>query len=401
MSYKYIAYSPQKKVVKGTLAVTSENVAVESLERAGLRILSLRKKRSLALDRFLPTLFAIRPRDVILFSRQLAMLLERGTGFLTALSLSRDHAANKGLRQILGQVIDDVRGGSTFSSAVAKHPRAFTPAYGRMMRVGEQTGKLEVVLREIAVNIEADEVAKRKIRSGMTYPIFILFIGLVTVVVLVTAVLPPLTRLFTEFSAELPWTTRLLVSSIDFVSSYGLYLLGAAVLSVGLATWYLRRPSGRRRLEKLVLRLPVIGRLNSLHIMCNFSRVMSMLLSAGLPMTDVISIARQSVRSAVAREALGSIPRRLFQGEGLSQALQADPLFPGVLVQMVTTGEQTNTLGSSFEAVAKHYDSEFDDALARFTSILEPLMLLLVGLVVGFIAVSVIMPIYSVYGFVG
>ncbi|RLC96267.1 MAG: hypothetical protein DRI40_03675 [Chloroflexi bacterium] len=401
MSYKYVAYTPQNRVVKGTLAVPTETAAVDALERAGLRILSLRRARERWTERLAIALSSVKPRDVILFSHQLAMLLEGGTGFLTALRLTRDHTANKRLRRILDQVMGDVRGGMPFSDAVAKHPHAFPLAYSRMMRVGEQTGKLEVVLREIASNMERDEATKRRMRSAMTYPVFILLIGLVTVVVLVTAVLPPLARLYTEFSAELPWTTRLLVSSIDFLSSYIWYLLVALLLPVFLLGLWLRRSSGRRRFERALMRLPLIGRVALLGAMSNFCRIMSMLLGAGLPITEVVTVARQSVRSEVVRGALGGIPGRLFQGQGLSKAMEADPLFPTVLVQLASTGEQTNALEASFEAVANHYDSEFEQTMAELTSILEPALLLIVGLVVGFIAVSVIMPIYSMYGFVG
>lgn len=397
MAYKYVAYTPQKKVVKGTLGVSSESMAVEVLERAGLMVLSLKKARSWSIKHLLPSLFGARTRDVVLFSRQLAMLLERGTGFLTALKLSRDQTANGELKRILSNVVEDVEAGNTLSAAVAKHPLAFPLSYSRMMKVGEETGNMEVILRKVADNMERDAAARNKVRAAMTYPAFILLIGIVTVVVLITAALPPLTRLFTEFDTPLPWTTRALLAFTDFVSDYKLYILGAAILLVAAAVWYVRRPSGRERWERLIFKLPVIGRLTLVHDMSAFSRIMALLLGAGLPMTEVMTVARRSMSSQVMRRSLAEIPRNLYEGQGLSQAMKANRIFPSVLVQMVATGEETNTLDSSFEAVADHYDSEFDDSLAALTSYLEPVLLLLVGLVVGFIAVSVIMPIYSVY----
>jgi len=401
MTYKYVAYDAENKVVKGTLGVTSESAAADSLERSGLKIVSLRKAREWNIRPLLPTFYGVKPRQVILVSRQIAMLLERGSGFLTALRLARDQTTSRGLKEILADIIRDVGTGVTFSAAVAKHPQAFPLSYSRMMKVGEETGKLEVVLKQMAASMERDEKAKRRVRAALTYPAFVMLLGLITVVVMVTAVLPPLTRMFTEFDAQLPWTTELLTASIDFVASYKFYLLGAVVILISVVPWYLRRPSGRYQFERLLLKLPVIGRVVLIHNMSNFSRIMHMLLAAGLPMTEVVSVARQSAQSEVLRQALGNIPKKLFQGQSLSRAMKADRLFPDMLVQMVTIGEETNTLESSFEAIADRYELESEDSLAALTSILEPLALLLVGLVIGFIAVSVMMPMYSVYNVIG
>ena len=204
MAYEYVAYTPQRNVVKGTLGVTNGTVAVETLERAGLMVLSLREVRRWDIERQLPTLFRVKTQDVILFSRQLAMLLERGTGFLTALQLSRDQITSKMLQKILTAVITEVKTGSTFSTAVAKHPQAFPLAYSRMMRVGEKTGKLEVVLREVATYMEQDEATRKKVRTALTYPVFVVLLGLVTGIVLVFAVIPPLMHIFAEFNTQLP-----------------------------------------------------------------------------------------------------------------------------------------------------------------------------------------------------
>jgi len=401
MAYKYVAYNSQKQVVKGTLDVTVESAAVEVLNRAGLRVLSLKKVRRWNVEHLLPSLFGTRSRDVILFSRQLAMLLESGTGFLTALRISRDQTASRPFKRILTRIIEDVEAGSTFSAASAKYPEAFPISYSRMIKVAEQTGNLSAVLEEVVANMERDEAAKRKIKVAMTYPAVILLLGIVTVVILVTAVLPSLTRLFDDFGAQLPWNTRLVIAATDFVSDYKFYLLGVVVLIALFAVWYARRPSGRYQLERLLLKLPLIRRVVLVTYMRNFSRVMSMLLGAGLPMIEVMTVARQSVGSEVVRHSLDKIPDKLYQGRSLSQAMKADPLFPSVLVHMVATGEGTNALDRSFGTVADHYESEFDETVAQLTSIIEPVMLALVGLIVGFLAVSVIMPIYSAYNVMG
>ena len=401
MTYRYVAYTADKRIVRGTLGDMSEKIAVDTLERAGVRILSLRKRRSWSLNRLMARLIGVKARDVVLFSQQLAMLLEKGIGFLAALELSRDQTANRLLKTVLARVIEDVRAGSKFSAALAKHPRVFPVAYNRMMKVGEQTGKLEVVLKQVARTMARDEAARRSMKAGMTYPLFVLSLSVVTVAVLVAAVLPSIMRLFTEFNAQLPWSTKLLVTLTSAVSTYKFHLLGTFLCAALLAIWYTGRPSGRLRLEGLLLKLPVIGRISSLHSMSSFSRVMSMLLGTGMAMTEVIDVSQQSSQSELVGRALDSVPASLLQGQRLSQALEATGLFPSVLLQVVMTGEETNSLDSSFSALAEHYESEFDETLTVFTSMLEPMLMLFVGLIVGFIAVSVIMPIYSVYSLMG
>ncbi|TET68178.1 MAG: type II secretion system F family protein [Dehalococcoidia bacterium] len=401
MAYEYVAYTPQRNVVKGTLGVTNETVAVEALERAGLMVLSLREVRRWDIERQLPTLFRVKTQDVILFSRQLAMLLERGTGFLTALQLSRDQIASKVLQKILTAVITDVKTGSSFSTAIAKHPQAFPLAYSRMMRVGEKTGKLEVVLREVATYMEQDEATRKKVRIALTYPVFVVLLGLVTGIVLVFAVIPPLMHIFAEFNTQLPWPTRILLALGGFVSGYKFYLLGAVFSLALLFVWYAGRSAGRYQLERLIMKLPVIGRISLLRSLSHFSRITSILLGAGLPIIEVMPLVRQSVQSEVLRQELENVPKSLLQGQSLSQAMKSSRLFPGMFVQMVITGEETNSLDSSFAALADHYEFEFNQALTVLMSMLEPLLVVLVGLVVGFIAIAAMMPIYSIYDVMG
>jgi len=401
MAYEYVAYTPQRNVVKGTLGVTNETVAVEALERAGLMVLSLREVRRWDIERQLPTLFRVKTQEVILFSRQLAMLLERGTGFLTALQMSRDQIVSKVLQKILTAVITDVKTGSSFSTAIAKHPQAFPLAYSRMMRVGEKTGKLEVVLREVATYMEQDEATRKKVRIALTYPVFVVLLGLVTGIVLVFAVIPPLMHIFAEFNTQLPWPTRILLALGGFVSGYKFYLLGTVFSLALLFVWYAGRSAGRYQLERLVMKLPVIGRISLLRSLSHFSHITSILLGAGLPIIEVMPLVRQSVQSEVLRQELENVPKSLLQGQSLSQAMKSSRLFPGMLVQMVITGEETNSLDSSFAALADHYEFEFNQALTVLMSMLEPLLVVLVGLVVGFIAIAAMMPIYSIYDVMG
>ena len=397
MNFKYTAYTSQQKIIKGVLEVADKNIAIESLEHAGYKILSLKSYRKITIEDILPSLFSVKRTDIVLFSRQLAMLLDKGVKFLAALELSKDQIHNRILKKRIKAVLNDVEGGSTFSDALAKHPDVFPVTYHHMIKVGEKAGKLEQVLREEAEHLEQEEVTRKKIRSAFIYPGVIFLMGIGTVIILLTTVLPSMMDLFTQFGSELPYPTRIVVSLAEFFDNYALYLIGGIMILTLSIMFYSRTNSGKYMIERFLLCLPVVGRIISLRNLEQFSRIASILLSAGLPVTDVIIIARQGVQSETVRRELVKIPENLIQGQGLSRSMKNSAMFPSMLIQMVITGEETNTLESSFEALAEHYAYEFNQSLGTFISLLEPVLILVIGLIIGFIAISAMMPIYSIY----
>ena len=398
MDYKYTAYyTPENRIIRGVISVASEEAAVEHLKRSGLNILSLKKTRKLSVKGALSSLLNLRTQDIILFCRQLAMLLERGVPFLIALKLAQEQVNNRSFKKLLSLIIHDVEAGSTFSSAVAKYPKTFSLTFTSMMRVGEESGKLEIVLREMASHMERDMESSKKIKSALVYPVMILLMGIITVVVLLTTVLPSMMRVFAQFNADLPWPSRVTQGLASFIVDYGLYILGGIVVLIIITIWLLQRPSGRYFMEKLILRLPGVGRIRLLRNLTMFSRIMSILLSSALPLTQVIEVAHQSIQSEMVRRELARISDSLIRGQGISHSMKESKLFPSMLIQMVITGEETNSLDSSFAALTEHYDFEFNQCMDMFISMVEPMLILIVGLIIGFIAISAMMPIYSIY----
>lgn len=397
MNFKYTAYTPQQKITNGILEAVDKEMAIATLERAGYNILSLKSFRRYNIEDILPSLFSVKKTDIVLFSRQLAMLLEKGIKFLAALELSKDQVRNRILKKRIQTVIDDVEGGSTFSDALSKHPDVFPVTYFNMIKVGEKAGKLEEVLREEAAHLEEEEVARKKIRSAFVYPGVIFCMGIVTVVILLTTILPSMMDLFTQFDSELPFPTRITVSLAEFFDNYAVYVIGGLLIVILSTMIYSRTNSGKYVIERFTLCIPVVGRIVSLRNLEQFSRISSILLSAGLPVPEVIEIAQQGVQSETVRRELEKVPENLVQGYGLSGSMKNSNLFPSMLIQMVMTGEETNTLESSFKALAEHYAYEFNQSLSTFISLLEPILMLIIGLIIGFIAVSAMMPIYSIY----
>lgn len=398
MTYKYRAYTLDKKIVQGNLDAASESMAEAALYQAGYqRVLSLREvPPGSNLETLIPTLFGIKARDVIDFSQQLATLFESGIPILTALQLLEGQAPKAAMKRIISVIVEEIRGGSPFSQALSKYPQTFPNTYCQVIKASEQAGNLEVGLRQMASYMEKQVTTKQKITRAMIYPAVVLLLAVGVVGLLITVALPPLVSLFTSLGAELPGTTRLLMAVADFTINYKFYLLGGLLILITAGFGYVRLPAGRLNLDKLLLKLPIIGTINLERNMQQFCQITSMLLKAGLRLPQIIGLATQTVGNKIIRQALTDVTAKLVQGEGLSQPMAENPLFPPLLVEMIVMGEHTGTMDNTLATLADYYEKRVDQRVGILTTMLEPLVTVFVGLVVIFIALSMITPLYSV-----
>jgi type IV pilus assembly protein PilC len=399
MPYKYVAYNNDKKLVTGTIDVTSEGMAEQAIQRAGYRLLSLESVGTrVTLQRLMPSLFGIKTGDVIFFSRQMATLIETGTTIPTALQLLQEQVSNTALKVIVGTIIEDVRSGSSFSEALERHPDAFPQIYRRMVGVGEQTGNLEVVLRQAANYMEKEKLLVKKVSRAMIYPVIILLLALGVVTLMLTFALPSMVDMFDEFNADLPVTTRLLIAITNGFATYKLHLLAVVLAIAGAAVWGVKQPVGRRSLDKVLLKMPLIGPVCLLREISHICRTMSMLVHAALPMPEIMDITVQTTGNTAVAESVEDVRTKMLQGQGLSQPMSQHQVFPRLLVQTVAVGEETGTLDSNLATLADSYEGEVDERVNKLVSMMEPCLMLGMGVVVGFIVISVIMPMYSIMG---
>ncbi len=400
MAYQYIAYTVDKQITKGTIDAVSEKLAEEALYRAGYqRILSLKEvSPGLSLEKLLPTLFGVKTQDVIDFSRQLATLIESGVSILTALQLLEGQASRTVFRKVILGLVNGLRGGSSLSLVLEEYPQAFSHTYCQVIKASEQAGNLEVGLRQVADYMEKRMVVVKKISRAAAYPAFVLVIAIGVFALLITVVLPPLVQLFSTLGAELPWTTRALIATATFFINYRLYLLVGIIALVILIIGYSRLPTGRIYMDRLMLKMPAIGSINIQRNMCQFCETVSMLLKAGLQLPQIMDIVIQTMGNRVVRQALKDIREKLVQGQGLSQPMAETNLFPRIMIEMVVVGEKTGNLDSTLATLAKYYEQRVDQRIDTLVSMIEPTLTLVIGLVVGFIALSMIMPLYSILG---
>lgn len=399
MPFKYIAYDSEGAEKRGTLFVEQEDTAERILYDRDLTVARLEETRSrIDLAKWFPTYFGPKRRDVIIFSNQLANLVESGVAILPALELMAEESTSKPLQRVLRQVTEDIRQGSAISNALAKHEFVFPPIYHRMINVGERTGNISDVLRQLAVHLEKEHSTRSKIRSATTYPAIVLALAVVVVLILLNFTLPPLLQLYNEFDAKLPWPTVVVMNLSSFFLNNRLYIFLALVLISGLLVWYVRTPGGKQRFDFLLLKLPVIGSINTNGNVARFSRTLATLLSAGLQLPESMELTRDTLENVNLKEEINQLRQEALQGRGISVPLSKSRLFPRMLAQVVRVGEETGTLDTHLETLAGFYEEEVDRSLNNLTGLLEPGMIIFVGLIVAFVAVAVIMPMYSLLG---
>ena len=401
MDYQYVAYTSEKKTVKGRLAASDEAKAVGQLNSLGYQVLSIKAVGSLGkLRKSLDISFTspIKQKEVIMFSRQLALLLESGIDIVTSIDLFRVQAGNKAFKTTLEEIIASLRGGSSFSEALSKFPKVFPIMYCRTIAAGEQSGNLDTVLRRMAEYMERTAIATKKVKSAMTYPIVVLVVAIVVVAALVFFVMPTFTSLYTSMGAKLPAITTMLLNFANGAAKYGVYvLIGLVALVVGIGM-YIKTPLGRVNWDRLMLRLPVIGPIVQLNELSRCCRTISMLIKVGLPLPDIITMCIQSAGNKIMSQALTGVKQDMLAGEGLAQPMAKRAIFLPLMVQMVSVGEKTGNLGNTLTTVADSYETDADDKTQAAVALLQPAMTIGMAVVVGFIVIAMVSAMYGIYG---
>jgi type IV pilus assembly protein PilC len=336
-------------------------------------------------------------KDLMHFSRQLAVFIKAGIPIIDALEAIQDEMASKALHEVVTELIASLREGSTFADAASAHPAAFPPYYLGILRSAELTGRLDSVLVQLSGYIERDLEARRKVTSALAYPGIIMGVALFVVVILVSYVLPKFETFFTELHATLPLPTRILLTGSHLLTSNAL-LLSVSVGSVLLASvLFLRTARGKATRDRIVLRLPVLGDLIRHVVLERFCRILSSMLQAGVPLPEAMTVTTEATSNHVYRRGLVDARLKMLHGEGFAAPLNASGLFPPSARQMFRVGESTGTLDRQLETAATYFEGELDYKIKRFTALFEPAVLLFVGLVVGFVAIALVSAMYGIF----
>ena len=399
MDFTYTAYTEDKRLVKGKVSAVSEEAATQLLGYGGYRVVSLRSGiRLINMEKLLARFSRIKPQQIVMFSRQLALLLESGTDIATSLDLLQEQTDNQTLGKIIAEVASDVRGGSSLSAALSKHPRAFSSMYHRAIAAGEQGGKMEVVLKQMASHIEKSMTTEKQIRGALTYPFIIVLLAVIVVIILVTFVLPAFTGMYKQFGVELPLMTRILIGIADWASKYGVYLIIGILVAAFAVYFYIRTPGGKRWWDATVLKLPVLGRIAHLGELGRCCRTMALLIRIGLPLPEVMAMTIFNSNNKVVQANLTAVQQELMRGEGLSRPMAKRKLFLPLMTQMVKVGEETGNLDNTLDTVADSFEMDSADKTKSAVALIQPVMTIIIGLLVGFVVLAMVSAMYSIYG---
>jgi type IV pilus assembly protein PilC len=339
----------------------------------------------------------VKRKDLMHFSRQLAVFVRAGVPILDALETMADEVSDKKLQAAVADIASRLRGGQTFSDAAGMHPEAFPDFYMSVLRSAELTGNLDIVLDQLADYIERDIDARSKVTSALVYPAITMVMAIVTVVVLTTFVLPRFRRFFTSLHAKLPLPTRMLLGASNWLGNWWWAVTAAIVIVLAVVGFGVRTERGRHIKDVVFLKVPLLGLLVRDSILERFCRILAALVTAGVPLPEALNVASEATNNSVYRSGLTHARQEMLRGEGLARPLASTGLFPAAARQMFRVGEDTGTLDDQLGAAAAYFDRELNYRIKNFTSMFEPAIIVIVGVVVGFVALALVSAMYGIF----
>jgi len=402
MDYSYVAYTEDKKLIRGKISAANNEMAMNLLGYGGYQVVSLKPTGvNFSTGRLAAALTRVKATEIVMLARQLALLLESGTDIVTAIDLLHAQTSNNVLKKALNQVVTDIRGGTALSAAMAKHPRVFSKVFCQTIAAGEQGGSLETVLRQMADYMERASIAEKKIKGALTYPIIVLVVAFVVIGILVLFVLPTFTQLYSQFGAKVPGITQLMIGGMKWLTKFGPYLLGGIVVLVAVLYAYIRTPAGKLWFHAALLKAPVIGRIIQLQELARVCRTTSLLFKVGVPIPEIMNMVVQGSSNLIIKNNLAEVREELIRGEGMFKPMQKRPVFLPLMVQMTGVGEETGNLDNTLATVARAYEDEADDKTSGAIAMIQPAITVVIGLVVALIALSLVSAMYGIYGQMG
>ena len=393
--YRYSAFDDAGNKVAGVESANSSGAAHLALLERGYQTIEVSEKKSIL--KFEITKKMVPRKDIMHFSRQLAVFVKAGISIMEALEVIAEETPDKLLQRAIYDMIERLQAGDTFASAAAAHPEAFPNYYIGILSSAELTGNLDTVLDQLADYLDRDIEARSKVTSAMVYPAVVAAMAVIVVIVLATFVMPKFVVFFASFNAKLPLPTRMLLSVSNFFSHWW-WAIGALIFAVIVGFIALRRShSGKAWLDTQILRLPVLGDLVQTAIIERICRILSSMIKAGVALPDAMRVTAESSNNAVYRIGLSTVREEMMEGEGLAGPLARTGLFPGAARQMFRVGEETGTLDAQLATAASFYDRELDVKLKRFTNLFEPLVIIFMGVIVGFVAIALVSAMYGIY----
>ncbi len=394
--YNYQARDLQGIDHKGTIETSDPFRAARILSKKGLVVTSIKEnKQSEGLKIFDKFFNRVSFTDLVVATRQLATMIESGLVLSEALDILEEQQSSQVFKKVLGEVSRDVKSGLDLASSLKKHPDVFPPLYSNLVKAGEQAGNLDVVLVQMATNLEKDREFRGKVRGALIYPAMIMLMMVVVVGIMMFFVIPRLTGLYSQSNIELPLPTKILIGTSNFFISFWWAILIFMVITPILFQKWVATPSGKLAFDRILLKTPLVGKIIKGTTLTNFTRTFGLLTTAGVPILESLSIIRDVIGNAVYKNALEQTYAGVERGLTFSAQLEAVGVFPKIIPQMFRVGEETGKVDKVAFKMADYFESEVDNLVKNLSVIIEPVILMVLGIGVGFLVLSIILPIYK------
>jgi type IV pilus assembly protein PilC len=388
------------QVQEGQLLADSRDAAAAVLRRQQIQITSLREKgREIKLIPRIPR--GVGSKRIAIFTRQFSVMLDAGLPLVQCLEILGDQEENRTFQQIIQQVRSDVESGASLADAMKKHPKAFDALFTNMVAAGESGGILDIILQRLSTYIEKAVKLKSQVKSALIYPVSIIVIAALVVYIILWKVIPVFAQLFSGMGAEMPALTRMVINASNFVGSYSPFIVLVLVFGgVAINRWH-NTPHGKRILDGLMLRIPIIGMLLRKIAVARFCRTLGTLTASGVPILDGLEITAKTAGNAIIEDAVMAVRKSVEEGKSVSEPLAQTKVFPAMVVQMINVGEQTGALDQMLSKIADFYEDEVDTAVAGLMKLIEPIMISVLGVIIGTIVAAMYLPLYSILSKIG
>ena len=403
MKYIYTASTQDGEIKKGFIEALSLRAVKDSLIKQGFLVVSIEEKKKIFLKfPSLTLLGGVGGLEKLIFTKHFSVMLKSGVDIIEALEALKKQSSSFKLKKILQEIISSVSSGQKFSDSLAKYPKIFSDFYVNTIRAGEAGGTLDKNLEYLAEQMNKDYDLKRKIKNAMAYPTIVLVATVVIALSLAIFILPKITKLFKAFTVPLPLTTRILLWLADFLGEHGFLVIIGLIFLILSIRWFSRLKSVKPYLDRTFLRLPIAGQIIQNINLSRFSRALGSLLKSGLPITAALKVTAKTLDNASYQKNLMEIEKEIQKGAALASLLEKrKKFFPVTVSQMVATGEATGKLEGTLFYLAEFYEAETDGAIKNLATLIEPILLIFIGLLVGGVALAIISPIYQITGQLG
>jgi len=390
--FEYRVRTKEGKIAKGLIEEVSLGKVRDFLHSEGLIIISITEKKG----KVRTMSGKVKPEEIVVFSRQLTTLIESDIPLVQGLEILSEQVKNSSFKQVILDILRNVREGSSFHSALSKFPKVFSEFYISMVRAGEASGKLGEILNRVSGYIESTLALQRKVRSSLAYPVIVISMAIVITAFLILKIIPTFKGIFDILGGHLPLPTRILIGISDFSRRWFLFILGGLLILGIVLKKVSTTPEGRKKIDERLLKLPVVGELIRKIAVAKFCRTFSTLVSSGVPVLQSLDIVGKTSGNKVVEEAVVKSKKFVQEGESLSEPLSRSGVFPPMVVRMISVGEKTGRLEEMLTKIAQFYEEEVNTAVAGLTSMIEPLIIGFLGIVIGGIVVSLFLPILKI-----